>query len=96
MIQTTIMKGDSEVVRYDCPGIPLYIRTAQLSSYPERRALCHWHDDLEWVHILEGSMNYYINGHRITLKTGRARCTTVMPSAARRTAVLSASFSTRT
>lgn len=70
MIQTTIMKGDSEVVRYDCPGIPLYIRTAQLSSYPERRALCHWHDDLEWIHILEGSMNYYINGHRITLKTG--------------------------
>lgn len=70
MIQTTVMKGDSEVVHYDCPGVPLYIRTAHLSSYPDGRALCHWHDDLEWIHILEGTMNYYINGQRITLRAG--------------------------
>lgn len=70
MIQTTVMKGDSEVVHYDCPGVPLYIRTARLSSYPDGRALCHWHDDLEWVHILQGTMNYYINGQRIVLRAG--------------------------
>ena len=70
MIQTTVMKGDSEVVHYDCPGVPLYIRTARLSSYPVGRALCHWHDDLEWVHILQGTMNYYINGQRIVLRAG--------------------------
>ncbi len=70
MIQTTVMKGDSEVVHYDCPGVPLYIRTAHLSSYPDGRALCHWHDDLEWIDILEGTMNYYINGQRITLRAG--------------------------
>ena len=32
MIQTTVMKGDSEVVHYDCPGVPLYIRTARLRT----------------------------------------------------------------
>lgn len=70
MIQTTVMNDASEIVHYNCPGVPLYIKTARLSGYPDRRALCHWHDDLEWIHILEGCMNYYINGQRILLRTG--------------------------
>lgn len=68
MIDLDIMQDCSEVVHYDRPGVPLYIRTAKLSAYPNMRALCHWHDDLEWIYILSGRMNYYINGKKILLK----------------------------
>ena len=59
---TKVMQDASEIVRYDEVGIPLYIREGLLSSYPDHRALCHWHEDIEWVQIRSGQMNYYING----------------------------------
>ena len=46
---TKVMQDASEIVRYDEVGIPLYIREGLLSSYPDHRALCHWHEDIEWV-----------------------------------------------
>ena len=30
-------------------------------------APCHWHEDLEWIHILEGTMCYDVNGRRLVL-----------------------------
>ena len=56
---TKVMQDASEIVRYDEVGIPLYIREGLLSSYPDHRALCHWHEDIEWVQIRSGQMNYY-------------------------------------
>ena len=64
---TKVMQDASEIVRYDEVGIPLYIREGLLSSYPDHRALCHWHEDIEWVQIRSGQMNYYINGKRVLL-----------------------------
>ena len=54
---TKVMQDASEIVRYDEVGIPLYIREGLLSSYPDHRALCHWHEDIEWVQIRSGQMN---------------------------------------
>lgn len=68
MTDTNVMKDLSEIIQYDRAGIPLYINTARLSTYPDGRALCHWHDDIEWIHILEGTMNYKINGRKLTLQ----------------------------
>ena len=85
---TKVMQDASEIVRYDEVGIPLYIREGLLSSYPNHRALCHWHEDIEWVHIRSGQMNYYINGKRVLLNAGEAimvnsaRCTTDIPKTA--------------
>lgn len=62
-----IMQDASEIVHYDKPGVPLYIRKGRLSSYPGMRALCHWHDDIEFIRVLEGEMNYYINGETIQI-----------------------------
>lgn len=62
-----LMQDASEVVHYECAGIPLYIRTGNLTAYPDMKAPCHWHDDIEWIHITKGKMNYYINGTRILL-----------------------------
>lgn len=39
-----------------------------MSRYPDRKALCHWHDDLEFIRIVHGEMNYYINGKNLVLK----------------------------
>lgn len=62
-----LMQDFSEIVHYEQSKIPLYIRTANLSIYPDMRAACHWHDDIEWIHIVRGKMYYYINGNRIIL-----------------------------
>ena len=62
-----LMQDFSEIVRYEQAGIPLYIHTTDLSVFPDMCAPCHWHDDLEWIHIVKGKMCYYINGKRIVL-----------------------------
>ena len=69
---TKIMRDASEIVRYDEVGIPLSIREGLLSAYPNHRALCHWHEDIEWVYIRSGQMNYYMNGKRVLLNTGES------------------------
>lgn len=69
---TKIMRNASEIVRYDEVGIPLSIREGLPSAYPNHRALCHWHEDIEWVYIRSGQMNYYMNGKRVLLNTGEA------------------------
>lgn len=63
-----LMKDASEVIRYDLPGIPLYLRLRQLKDYPNMKAMGHWHEDLELVRIEKGQMYYQINGQRILLK----------------------------
>lgn len=68
MIGTEVMQDSSEVVLYDRPGIPLYIQKDRLSDYPDMRAVCHWHDDIEFICMQEGKMNYHINGKTVLLK----------------------------
>lgn len=70
MIQTELMQDFSEIVHYEQAEIPLYIRTADLSIYPGMSAPCHWHNDIEFIHILKGKMYYRINGKRILLDQG--------------------------
>ncbi len=68
MIDTNVMQDAFEIVRYDQMGIPLYIQRDRLSDYPDGKALCHWHEDLEFILILKGQMNYNVNGKRVLLK----------------------------
>lgn len=51
-------------------GVRLGIREGNLSAHPGLRAPCHWHDDLECMHILSGTMGYSVNGQEIVLHTG--------------------------
>ena len=70
MIKMNLMRDSSEVVNYNEAGIPFYVQEGNLASYNEMRALCHWHKDIELIHVIEGEMNYYINGHSILLEKG--------------------------
>ena len=65
------LKDDrSENISYDDTEYPIYIRRFCLSSYPNYAAPSHWHDDIEWILILDGSMEYNVNGTLIKLKAG--------------------------
>lgn len=57
----------SEKIQYDNPDYPVYIRRGSLSLYPNYKAPSHWHNDIELIAILDGEMNYNINGESITL-----------------------------
>lgn len=65
-----LMGDRSEVVGYDRAGLPLYIRTGELSRFPDMQAPCHWHEDIELIFALSGRMRYYINGEEILLEPG--------------------------
>lgn len=61
---------NSEKVPYNNPEIPIYAGKAFVSSFPHSATLSHWHDDLEFLLILSGYMNYNVNGHTYQLKEG--------------------------
>lgn len=70
MIETnvmSIMQDASEIIYYKRPDFPVYVKNDNLADYPDRRALCHWHEDIELIHIIEGEMNYHINDKTILL-----------------------------
>ncbi|NMB32901.1 MAG: cupin domain-containing protein, partial [Clostridium sp.] len=72
LMHIDVMKDASEIICYDRTGIPLHVRVGELSSFPDKKALCHWHDDIEFIRVLHGEMNYYINGRSILLKENNA------------------------
>lgn len=67
MIEMQVMKDAAEIVHYDRPGIPIYIKNNDLDEYTDRRCLYHWHDDIEIICVTEGKMNYYVNGRTVPL-----------------------------
>ena len=65
------LKDDrSEKVQYDNISYPIYIRRGILSRYPDYAAPSHWHDDIELIAILDGQMDYNVNGEIIALHKG--------------------------
>lgn len=70
MVDMKIKEDSSEIVPYDEINIPICITEGYLSHYPNYRTLCHWHEDLEFIAVLDGSMEYYVNGKNIFLQKG--------------------------
>ena len=57
----------SEKVRYDHADYPIYIRRSLLSAYLDHTAPAHWHDDIEFIAVISGEMQYNVNGDIVTL-----------------------------
>lgn len=70
MISSTFNSDNSENVAYNNPLFPVYIRKGILSTYPNYSAMSHWHEDIEYILILSGSMTYNINGKLVKLTEG--------------------------
>lgn len=60
----------SERLNYNLPGLPLYVRKGHLRHFANYTAACHWHPDMEFILILQGTMDYFVNGHTVSLKHG--------------------------
>ena len=60
----------SERLNYNLPGFFLYARRGELRNYDRYAAACHWHPDLEYILILEGAMDYFVNGQTIHMEAG--------------------------
>ena len=70
MAPMAIMPDYSEIVPYDNPGLPLYISPGLLSHFPNLKMLCHWHDDLEFIAVEDGHMQYRVGEHTVPLSAG--------------------------
>ncbi|MCM1135261.1 MAG: AraC family transcriptional regulator [Clostridium sp.] len=60
----------SENVAYNRPLFPAYVKKGTLSTYPNYSAVSHWHDDLEMNILINGSMDFNVNGEVVRIKDG--------------------------
>lgn len=68
MILMELKDDRSENVRYDYSDYPIHIRRGVLSAYPNYAAPPHWHDDIEFIAVISGQLEYNVNGEIITIK----------------------------
>ena len=62
-----IQSDNSENVKYDSE-YPIYIRKSPLSIFLNYSAQSHWHDEIEFIYIVSGEMEYNINGKIVIIK----------------------------
>ncbi len=60
----------SERLYYNIPDFPLYVYKGTLHQFDKYAAACHWHPDLEFILVLDGAMEYFVNGQTVYLSKG--------------------------
>lgn len=60
----------SERLKYNLPDLPLYAQWGELKTFDRYAAACHWHPDLEFILVLEGAMEYFVNGKTLHIVQG--------------------------
>ena len=70
MTDKDLRKMPPNVVGYNKKNIPLYISTEKLSDHFNSHTMPHWHEDLEFLEILDGNMQIKINNEIIHLEIG--------------------------
>jgi AraC-like DNA-binding protein len=70
MFQLTVREDLSEVIQYTSRNIPVYSLASRLHWFKNHTASCHWHEDLEFTVITEGTMSYFVNGLTYQLSKG--------------------------
>lgn len=60
----------SEKLNYNLPNFPLYVRKGTLSQFIDYAAPCHWHPDVEFILVIEGCMDFFVNGELLHLRKG--------------------------
>lgn len=66
------LANGAEMVHYDAPMFLSFTEHSMLSQYPNMRAECHWHIDLEFTYVISGHMWYFVDGETIRLDEGQA------------------------
>lgn len=65
-----IFSDSSERLNYNLPDFQLYAHKSKLKHFEKYSAMCHWHLDLEFILVLDGSMEYFVNGKTVTINKG--------------------------
>lgn len=65
-----IFSDSSERINYNLPDFPLYVRKGRLLHFDKYVAPSHWHSDLEFILVLDGRMEYYVNGQTVSIEKG--------------------------
>lgn len=65
-MEIKVFSDFSEEMQYNINDFPLYVRINKLSHFGYWGA-CHWHSGVEIVSILDGTMDFFINGQIVTL-----------------------------
>lgn len=65
-----VLSDLSERLDYNVTDFPIYVKKDELSRYGYE-ALCHWHPDLEFIYIVSGAMDYFINGKKVRIQQGQ-------------------------
>ena len=60
----------SQVVQYNNPLFECFAANPYYTSDQTFYATEHWHEDLEYLYVLDGEMEYNVNGEKIMLHTG--------------------------
>jgi AraC family transcriptional regulator, melibiose operon regulatory protein len=69
-MQTIIHDNLLEVFEYNIPNLHIRAGLPQLSLFPNKATLCHWHSDLELIVVLEGCMQFSVNDTDYLLSEG--------------------------
>lgn len=69
-MELEVLSDFSEILPYPFPGFPLYAGIGRLESYNHYAVSLHFHPDFEFSLVLEGGMDYFVNGKNIHLREG--------------------------
>lgn len=66
-----IKSDKSEILHYDNPDFPVFIRKNYISFHEEISDMSiHWHDELEFIYVLAGDIRYLVDGRTVTMNAG--------------------------
>ena len=68
----SVMSDSSERIHYQDPAVPIYIAQGNLRDLSGMAALCHWHEDVEFLLPYKGYLSYNVNGHQVQVAEGNA------------------------
>lgn len=60
----------AERIYYDNPDFPAFIRKNYIPENPRFPEMTQWHDEVEFITVLSGSIKYNINGEIVTIHKG--------------------------
>ncbi|PKG22633.1 AraC family transcriptional regulator [Niallia nealsonii] len=69
-LELEVFSDLSEQLNYNLPDFPLYVRKGDLHQFDRFAAACHWHPDLEFIFVLDGAIEYFVNGETVLIEMG--------------------------
>ncbi len=71
MFQLDILSDLSERIPYNIPNFPFFSGSGSIKSFKSFEVSNHWHQDIEFTVILDGSMSYTVNGSTFVVEQGQ-------------------------